>query len=82
MPAIRAGRQADAVVDHLEAAVARRDRDLLGAVGMAVEAGLADQHLGPPAEAPGELLDPRPHLGERALVAASRARPPTPVGAR
>src|SRR5690606_40225090 len=38
-------REPNAVVDHLEAAVARAQRDLLGAVGVAVEAGLADQHL-------------------------------------
>ena len=36
-------RQADALVNHLHAGVARAHRDLLGAVGMAVEAGLADQ---------------------------------------
>ncbi len=56
--------QADAVIDHLEAAVAGRDRDLLGAVGMAVEAGLADQHLEAPAEPRRERLDPGPDRGE------------------
>src|SRR6185437_12898339 len=36
-------RQANALVDHLHAGVARADGDLLGAVTMAVETGLADQ---------------------------------------
>ena len=44
------GRQPDALVDHLEAGVAGPDRDLLGAVGVAVEAGLADQQPQPAAE--------------------------------
>ena len=47
---IASGGQADAVVDHLHAGVARAGSDLLGAVGMAVEAGLADQEFQPPAE--------------------------------
>ena len=40
------GRQADAVVDDFEAAIGGAHGDLLGAVGMAVEAGLADEELG------------------------------------
>ncbi len=46
------GRQADAVIDHVHAGIARAHRDLLGAVGMAVEAGFADQEF----QAPAELL--------------------------
>ena len=54
-------RQADAIVDHLEPAVAGAQRDLLGAVGMAVEPGLADQHLGAPAQPLGQAVDAGPH---------------------
>ena len=43
--AISARRQPDALVDDLDADVARLDRDLLGAVRVPVEAGLADQQL-------------------------------------
>ena len=43
-------READAVIDHLHAGIAGARGDLLGAVGMAVEAGLADQEFQPPAE--------------------------------
>ena len=46
---------ADAVVDHLDADVAGAQRDLLGAVGMAVEAGLADDEARRLAELLGEL---------------------------
>ena len=45
------GGEADALVDHLDAGVAGGDRDLLGPVAVAVEAGLADQHLQAAAEA-------------------------------
>ena len=44
------GGQPDALVDHLEAGVAGADGDLLGAVGVPVEARLADQQPQPPAE--------------------------------
>src|SRR5665647_3625382 len=43
-------RQTNALIDHLHAGVARTNRDLLGAVTMAVEAGLADQEGQPAAE--------------------------------
>jgi CheY-like chemotaxis protein/nitrogen-specific signal transduction histidine kinase len=43
-------RQADALVDHLHAGIARAHRDLLGAVGMAVETRLADQKRQAPPE--------------------------------
>ena len=61
--------------------VAGAHRDLLGAVGMAVEARLADQELDAPAELCGNRID-----GARtsSRPAPSRARPiaATPVGAR
>ena len=44
--------QPDALVDDLEAGVARAYGDLLGAVRVAVEAGLADQQPQPAAAAP------------------------------
>ena len=50
-------RQADAVVDDVHAGVGGAHRDLLGAVGMAVEARLADQELEPPAELQRDALD-------------------------
>ena len=37
--------QADAVIDDIHAGIARARGDLFGAVGMAVEAGFADQKL-------------------------------------
>src|SRR5262249_56117284 len=45
------GREPDAVVDHFDSGIARAHRDLLGAVRMAVEAGLAD-HEGEAAPKP------------------------------
>jgi len=36
------GGEADTLVDHLDAGIARGDGDLLGPVAVAVEAGLAD----------------------------------------
>ena len=44
------GGQADPFVDDVHARVARAHGDLLGAVGVAVEAGLADEDLRPAAE--------------------------------
>ena len=62
-------RQPDALVDDLEAGVACPDGDLLGAVGVPVQAGLADQQPQPPAE----LLAGRSHpLADRR--SSSRAR--------
>ena len=43
--------QADAFVDHFHAGIACPHRNLLGPVGMAVQARLADQDLHAPAEA-------------------------------
>src|SRR4051794_30547874 len=51
------GGEADAGVDHLHADVARPDRDLLGAIGVAVEAGLADQDLEPVTDRLGDVVD-------------------------
>src|SRR5690606_10104683 len=50
-------RRADAVVDDLEARIACAKRDLLGAVRVTVETGLADEHLGTPPDRVLELLD-------------------------
>src|SRR5271163_748603 len=47
----------DAVVDDIHARVRRARRDLLGAVRMAVEAGLANQEPDPPAELERHPLD-------------------------
>ena len=44
------GREPDALVDDLEPGVARAYGDLLGAVGVSVQARLADQQPQPPAE--------------------------------
>ena len=63
---ICSGRQPDALVDHLEAGVAGAHGDLLGAVGVAVEAGLADQQPQPAAEllaGPPDVLADRGQLG-------------------
>jgi hypothetical protein len=38
------GREPDALIDHLEAGVPGPHRDLLGAVAVSVQAGLADEH--------------------------------------
>src|SRR5439155_1350088 len=50
-------RQPDAVVDDVHAGVARADCDLLGAVGVAVEPGLADEDLERAPESLGDALD-------------------------
>ncbi len=50
------GREPDALVDDVHAGVARADGDLLGAVGVPVEPGLADQDL---QRAPERLADAR-----------------------
>ena len=79
--AISAGREPDALVDDLHAGVAGRDRDLLGAVRVAVEAGLADEQ---PDRAAGRR--PRPAArwpGPACISSPGRtATAPTPVGAR
>ena len=64
-------RQPDARVDDLEAGVAGAHRDLLGAVGVTVQAGLADQELQRPAELLAQCRAPAPHL-----AASPRAPPP------
>ena len=63
-------RQPDALVDHLHAGVARAHRDLLGAVGMAVEAGLADQERHAPAELARDAIDLGADVVEAADVVA------------
>ena len=74
------GRQADALVDDLHAGVAGGHGDLLGAVGVAVEAGLGHQEPGRPARhapAPARPRRRRPSAPPAAPAAAA-----TPVGAR
>ena len=66
------GRQADPLVDDLHADVAGAQGDLLGAVRVAVEAGLADQDLDPVAELLGDLVDPLAGLGQQLPVAGGR----------
>ena len=87
------GRQADAVVDDIHAGIARADRDLLGAVRMAVEARLADQEFQPPAELQRDALDLLAHgsrlsapwrarrrdAGRRAIFAEDVAQAPRPI---
>src|SRR5260370_24916401 len=60
----------DALVDHLHAGVAGAHRDLLGAVGMAVEPGFADQKFDAAAELAGDALD----LGTYAVETVARMR--------
>ena len=68
------GRQADAFIDDVHARVARAHRDLLGAVGVPVEARLADEDL---------RAAPEPLLQARDLAAQlARARRPSPAIAR
>ena len=76
------GRQPDALVDHLEAGVAGAYGDLLGAVGVPVEAGLADQQPQPLAELRAGARPPRPHLGERLGAGADADRAADPGRAR
>ena len=68
----------DAGVDDLEAGVARRDRDHLGAVRVAVEAGLADEQARPAAGRGDVRLDAaraaRPSSRRRRADAARRRR--------
>src|SRR5438552_11523866 len=49
--------EADALVDHIHAGVARAHRDLLRSVGVAVEARLADHELQAPAELARDAVD-------------------------
>ena len=76
---ISAGRQADAAVDDFHAGVAARDRDLLGAVRVTVEARLADQHLDRTAETSrspaARARAPSPSAGPRCRCALRRAPP-------
>src|SRR4051794_27582738 len=58
-------RQPDALVDHVEAGVAGAHGDLLGAVGVPVEPGLADQDLHATTERLRHALDLLAQLGQR-----------------
>ena len=70
--------QPDPLVDHLEPRVARPDRDLLGAVAVPVEAGLADQHPQPAADLGAGPRHLAPHRREvaRCLTRSHRRRDP------
>ena len=77
------GRQADALVDDLHAAIAGAHGDLLGAVGMAVEARLADQELDAAGRACAETRSTSAaDLVEIAAPSRWAAACATPVGAR
>ena len=54
-------RESDAFVDHFHAGIAGAHRDLLGAIGMAVEAGLADKKFDASPELMGNSRDIRAH---------------------
>src|SRR5689334_6175082 len=58
-------REPDALVRNFETAIGGAHRDLLGPVGMAVEARLADQEFGLHAELAGELLNRLAHFSDR-----------------
>ena len=66
------GGQADPFVDDVHARVSRAHRDLLGAVGVPVEAGLADEDLRPAAE---PLLQARDLLAQLAQIRVRRFVP-------
>ena len=76
--AICSSGEADAGVDDLHAGVAGGDGDLLGAVGVAVEAGLGDEQLRRPAGA----SSARSSATAASSPAPAPTAPPTPVGAR
>src|SRR5262249_41965316 len=65
--------KADALVDHVHARVARARGDLLGPVGMAVEAGLGDQELDAPAELARDAVDVGADLVEALGIVAHGA---------
>ena len=73
--------EADALVDHVHAGIARAHGDLLGAVRVAVEPRLADQDLDAPPELLGHPLDALAQLSQ-GVVGGAAAASPTPVGAR
>ena len=75
-------RQADAVIGDFEAAFGGAHGDLLGAIGMAIEAGLADQEFDGRAQARARAL--RQRRGRLRAIAADVAviTRLTPVGAR
>ena len=75
------GRQPDALVHDLHPGVARRHRDLLGAVRVAVEPGLAHEDADGMTERLGAVVHLRACSYHR--IPGRRVRPPpTPVGAR
>ncbi len=67
-------REPDALVDDFHAAIAGAHGDLLGTVGMTVEAGLADQHLDAPAKPSRHRVDLPPRDFEAAVGDAGGTR--------
>jgi len=65
------GRQADALIDHVHAGIARAHRDLLGAVGVTVKTGLADQKFQPPAEIVSTAREERVHVIGLSILSGS-----------
>src|SRR5260370_18625560 len=66
-------RQADALVDHVDAGIARPHRDLLRAVGVTVEPRLAEHECEPPAELARSPLDLGTQIVRTDGLAARRA---------
>src|SRR6185503_21100450 len=66
------GRQPDALVDHLHAGIAGAHRDLLGAVGVAVEPGLADEERHSPPELARDAIDAGANVVKSTDVVAHR----------
>src|SRR5579872_6016520 len=65
--------QTDALVNYLHSCVARAHGDLLGAVGVAVQAGLADEERQPPPELSRHAVDVGADVVEAADVVAHGA---------
>ena len=74
--------QPDALIDHLEAGVAGPHGDLLGAVGVAVQPGLADQQPQPAAEFGRGLIHFAAQDHQLLRGDGGPDEPETPVGAR
>ena len=76
------GREADALVDDLHADVACLDRDLFGAVAVAVEPGLADEDLERPAQLGARVCVDAPAHASRSPPMPHFARPGRHAGRR
>lgn len=65
-------REPDTLVNHLHSAISGPHGDLLRAIGMAVEPGLADQELEPAAKLARDRVDSLAHRRELARIGARR----------